>query len=223
MQKKGKRKIVDSPRGDQRQKMKVDLILIKVALGVEAKRKNEIQRVEQRKREKQRFQEEKIKLQKAEQKLKEEREQRRKEKEEKQKQEEEERQGMMVGEKTPIQVEEQEHNQPKTEEEGENVHDQDVSQQIGHLIEVTDMEMEQELHNEDVDLMPSTPQVIVQSPPPSSIETTLSKEGDVVPLDDDSVMDVYKMSLMISKIRFYKQRENIFRIIIHHLHSLDKG
>ena len=72
--------------------------------------------------------------------------------------------------------------------------DWELAQQIEHLIEVTNMEMDQEPQNEDVDLMPSTPHVTIQSPPPLAAEPTPSEEGDVVPLDGDLVMDVYNMS-----------------------------
>jgi len=56
------------------------------------------------------------------------------------------------------------------------------------------MEMENEPQNKDVDLMSNTPKVTIQSPPPPATEPTSIEEGDVVPLDDDLVMDVYNMS-----------------------------
>lgn len=51
-----------------------------------------------------------------------------------------------------------------------------------------------EMQNEDVDLMPSAPQVTVQSPPPPAVELSPSEEGDIIPLDDDPVMYVYNLS-----------------------------
>ncbi len=42
--------------------------------------------------------------------------------------------------------------------------------------------------------MSSAPQVTNQSPPPPVAEPSPSEGGDVVPLDDDLVMDVYNMS-----------------------------
>lgn len=59
---------------------------------------------------------------------------------------------------------------------------------------MTNMELEQEPQHEDVDLMPRAPQVIPQSSPPPIIEPTPSEQGDVVPLDDDLIMDVYNLS-----------------------------
>jgi len=42
---------------------------------------------------------------------------------------------------------------------------QELAQQIEDLIEVVNMDLEPKLQDEDVDLMPSAPQVTVQSPP----------------------------------------------------------
>lgn len=54
--------------------------------------------------------------------------------------------------------------------------------------------MEEEPQNQDLDLIPSAPQVTIQSPPPIAAEPTQSEEGDYFPLDDDLVMDVYNLS-----------------------------
>lgn len=43
--------------------------------------------------------------------------------------------------------------------------DQELAQHIEDLIEVVDMELEPEQQDQDVDLIPSAPQVIFQSPP----------------------------------------------------------
>ena len=72
--------------------------------------------------------------------------------------------------------------------------DLDLSQQIENLIEVTNMEMEQEPQNEDVDLMLRAPQVTIFSPPPPTVELAPGEEGEVVPLDNDMVMDTYNVS-----------------------------
>lgn len=72
--------------------------------------------------------------------------------------------------------------------------DRELAQQIEDLIEVADMELELEPRNEDVDLMLSAPQVIIQSPPPLAAEPASSEEGAIIPLDDDMVMDLYNLS-----------------------------
>ena len=91
-----------------------------------------------------------------------------------------------------IQVEESK--QPTVEEEGEQMWDWELAQQIQQLIEVTDMELEQKPQHEDVDLMPRAPQVIPQSPLAPIIVLAPRKQGDVVLLDDDPIMDVYNLS-----------------------------
>ena len=48
--------------------------------------------------------------------------------------------------------------------------DQELSQQIEQLIEMTDMELKQKPQHEYFDLMLRAPQVIPQSPPPSAVE-----------------------------------------------------
>ena len=70
--------------------------------------------------------------------------------------------------------------------------------------------MEQDPQNEDVDLMPSTLQVTIQSPPPPPIDPSLSKEGDVVPFDDDPMMDVYNLSFDEFQKRIVQEWINIF-------------
>lgn len=70
----------------------------------------------------------------------------------------------MKEETMSIQVDESE--QPSAKKEGERMQDQELSQQIEQLIEVTDMELEQEPKNEDIYLMLREPEVISQSPPP---------------------------------------------------------
>lgn len=63
----------------------------------------------------------------------------------------------MLGETILIQVEEKGENQPAAEGESEQMKDLDPSQQIEDLTEVADMELESELRDEDVDLIPSPP------------------------------------------------------------------
>jgi len=57
------------------------------------------------------------------------------------------------------------------------------------------MDLEQESHNEYTDLMQRVPQVISQSPLPPVSEPTLSEQGDVFLLNDDTIMDVYNLSV----------------------------
>ena len=59
---------------------------------------------------------------------------------------------------------------------------------------MTDMELRQEPHNKDNDLMLRAPKVTSQSPPPRVSELFTSEQGEVVLLDDDPVMDVYNLS-----------------------------
>jgi len=92
----------------------------------------------------------------------------------------------------PIQVEELE--QSTSKEKGEQMEDRDLSQYIKQLIEVKDMELEHEPQNEDNDLMPRAPKVTSQSPPPPVSVLVPSKQGEVVLLGDDLVMDVYNLS-----------------------------
>ena len=99
---------------------------------------------------------------------------------------------MMIEKTMPIQVDELE--QPVAEEEGEKMQDQKLSQQVEKLIEATDMELEHEPHNEEINLMTRAPDVISQSPPPPVSEPILSEQGDIVLLDDDPIMDVYNQS-----------------------------
>ena len=56
-----------------------------------------------------------------------------------------------------IQVETAE--QPADEEEGEQVQVRELAQQFEQLFEVTNMEMEQELKDQDIDLMPRASKV----------------------------------------------------------------
>lgn len=72
--------------------------------------------------------------------------------------------------------------------------DLELAQQIEEFIEVVDMELEPEPQDEDVGIMCSAPQIIVQSPPPPTVELTLREEGDIVPLDHDPVLNVYNLS-----------------------------
>lgn len=59
--------------------------------------------------------------------------------------------------------------------------------------EFIDMEVGMESLNEDVDLMPSAPQASSQTPLPLATKKAPSEEGEVVPLNDDLVMDVYNL------------------------------
>lgn len=97
----------------------------------------------------------------------------------------------MIEKTSSIQVDDSK--QPTTEEEGEQMQDREISQQIEKLIEVTDMEMEQEPQNEYTDLMSRAPKVISQSLPPPVSKLIPSEQGYIVFLDDDMVLDVYKL------------------------------
>ena len=70
--------------------------------------------------------------------------------------------------------------------------------------------MEQEPQNEDVYLMPSTPHVTIQSPPPPEVNPSPSEEGDHVPLDDDPVMYVHNMSFDEFQKRIVQSWRNHF-------------
>lgn len=94
----------------------------------------------------------------------------------------------MKNKKTIILVEESK--QLVAEEDGEQIQDQELAQQIGQLIEVIDMEFEHEPQNEDTNLMTRAHEVTSQSPPPLVSEPILSEKEEVVLLDDDLVMDV---------------------------------
>lgn len=52
------------------------------------------------------------------------------------------------------------------------------------------MEEESEPQNQDVKLMQNTQQVIIQCPPPPASELAPSEEGEVLPLDNDPIMDM---------------------------------
>ena len=73
------------------------------------------------------------------------------------------------------------------------MHDQELAQWIKYLIEVANMELGPGPRDEDIDLMISALQFIIQSPPPLAVDLALSKEGDVVPLDYDLVMSTKKV------------------------------
>lgn len=62
------------------------------------------------------------------------------------------------------------------------------------LIEIDDMAVECESLNQDVNLIPSTQQVVIHSPPLLGVESSPYEEREVVPLDDDPFMDTYNMS-----------------------------
>lgn len=69
--------------------------------------------------------------------------------------------------------------------------DQDLAQQIEELIEINDMEAELEPQNQDINLLPNTQLVTIQSLPPLVVESAISEEVENFPLDDDSIMDIY--------------------------------
>lgn len=72
--------------------------------------------------------------------------------------------------------------------------DQEFAQQFEQIIEIDDMEMELEPQIQDFDLMPSTQQVTNQSPTLSAAKSSLGEEGEIIPLGDDLVMDMYNFS-----------------------------
>lgn len=101
--------------------------------------------------------------------------------------------------------------------------DKELSQQIEELIEIDDMEVEVGPQNQDVNLMPSTKQVAIQIAPPPTIELAPRKEEEVVPLDDDLVMDTYNFSYGEHKrINCTSAKEIFFRMTSHLLHLLEK-
>lgn len=58
--------------------------------------------------------------------------------------------------------------------------------------------------------MSNAPQVIIQSPPPPVTELAPSEEGDIVPLDNDLVMEVYNMSYNELQKRIIQARKEHF-------------
>lgn len=72
--------------------------------------------------------------------------------------------------------------------------DQDLVHQVEELIQIVYMEEEPKPQNQYVDMIRSTQQVIIQSPPPLATELDPSEEGEVFPLDDGPVMDMYNLS-----------------------------
>lgn len=128
--------------------------------------------------------------------------------EENQKQEEEERQGMLIEKTMPIQVEESK--KMTTEEEGEQIQDNELSEQIDQLIKVKNMELGQDQQGQDTNLMLRVLEVTSQSPPAPVLELVLSKQGEVFLLDDDLVMDVYNLSFDgLQKNIVQAQRNNV--------------
>lgn len=67
--------------------------------------------------------------------------------------------------------------------------DKEITQLIEGFIEIQDMEAEPKPHNQDVDLMRSTQQVTIQSPPLSAAKLAPSEEEEFFPLDNGPVMD----------------------------------
>ena len=94
----------------------------------------------------------------------------------------------MMEETTPIHIENPK--QLELEDEGEQMQDWELAQQIGKFLEVIDLELEHDTQHEYVDLMLRAPQVIPQSPPPPAVETSPREQGYVVLLDDDPIMNV---------------------------------
>lgn len=90
---------------------------------------------------------------------------------------------------TLFQVGEKEKNQLAAQNESEQMQDQDLAQQTQDLIEVVNMELGLEMWVKYVDLMPSATQVTVQSPQPLATELALSVEQDIVPIDEDPIME----------------------------------
>lgn len=74
------------------------------------------------------------------------------------------------------------------------MHDMKFAQHVEEWIGIIDMEEELESHNQDVDLILRTQQVIVESSPPPTIESTPSEKGEVIPLDDDPIIAMYNSS-----------------------------
>lgn len=61
------------------------------------------------------------------------------------------------------------------------------------MIKIQDMEEEPELKNLVVNLMPRTQLVTIQSPHPPT-EQAPREEEEIIPLDDDPVMDMYELN-----------------------------
>lgn len=101
--------------------------------------------------------------------------------------------------------------------------DMKFSQHVEEWIEIIDMEEELELHNQDVDLILRTQQVTLESPPPRTTESTPSVKGEVIPLDDDPIIDMYNISYYELEKNIVQALRNIFWMTSHLLDSLEKG
>jgi len=62
------------------------------------------------------------------------------------------------------------------------------------LVEVTDIETEPELEDQDIDLIPRASKFEPQSLPPPKLQPVLSEQGEVVLLEDDPKTDVYNVA-----------------------------
>lgn len=93
-----------------------------------------------------------------------------------------------------MQIHIDESEQPTAKDEGKQMQDREIAQNIEKFIEVKNMDLEHELHREYSDLVPKAPQVIPWSPQSLVVKPALRKKGDVVLLDDNRVMDVYNIS-----------------------------
>lgn len=148
MKDKGKINVSHNPWGGISNNMRADLIVMKVDLTIKEVIKQRMQRQEGRKKEvKQRI------LEEGNQKKNKKRSRIRKKKK------------RNVRRNNAAQDEEKEQSQPPIEEEGRQMQDQELSHQIEQMIEINDTEAELELQNQDVDLIPNTKHVTIQSPP----------------------------------------------------------
>ena len=86
----------------------------------------------------------------------------------------------------------------------------DLGQEIEKLIEVANMELEPEPKYEYVNLMPNPPNATIQTPALPVTDLVSSEEGEIVPLDDDLVMDVYNLSFDELQKRIVQAQRNNF-------------
>lgn len=72
--------------------------------------------------------------------------------------------------------------------------EKELAQEIEAMILIQVMEVEPEFLNQDVDPIPSTQQVTLQSSPPLTTEKAPSEGEEDFPLDDGVVMDMYNIT-----------------------------
>lgn len=87
--------------------------------------------------------------------------------------------------------------------------DKELTQEIEELIKIQEMEKEPKLQDQDADMVPSTQQVTIQSPHPST-EQAPSEEEEIIPLDDGLVTSTYNLSYDELQKNIVQERKKYF-------------